>query len=299
MNKNYQQAEDFFKQHKIKAAMPLFEKVIDKEPDNIEARYKFGICLYRLKEFSNAEQVFSDVTAIDNSHHGAWYYLGLALESQKKKKKATKAYKMSLAISPDFEAAKKKIKGSNTTPRESISIGEGAQSQPDEGAGQIKYSIKRRRMGSFSRHAALIILSPLVATFAVELNSSFDEVAIFSFSAMICFAIIIDLFLRSITSKYIIYENRIDFIHGILFKKHQSIWIFEITNLSYHRNPWFLLTRNATINIESEKGNYALTGLSPAKKENRKGAVQFSKMLFDLLRNTVRTQRGEIKKVWI
>ena len=86
MNKNYQQAEDFFKQHKIKAAMPLFEKVIDKEPDNIEARYKFGICLYRLKELSNAEQVFRDITTKSNSHYEAWYYLGLALENQNNKK---------------------------------------------------------------------------------------------------------------------------------------------------------------------------------------------------------------------
>ena len=112
--------------------------------------------------------------------------------------------------------------------------------------------------------------------------------------------VFIDLLVRSRLTKYIIYEKRFDIKEGILFRKHLSCWLYEITNISFSRNPINLITGDSTITIEAEGLKYKLTGMSaPKTPGSRSSALKFMQSLFETLRNTVREERGRVKKIWI
>ena len=157
MSTSYHQAQKLFEAKKIPAAALLFEKAIKEDPSNIDAKFKLGVCWFRQKKFESAEKMFRAITANNYDDFKAWYYLGLCAERQGRENDAFSAYKIALAINPQFEAAKQKLGIEKTQKNNPDSNMPESKDTDTEGPGKILYT-GHRRMSSFIFHWILIIL---------------------------------------------------------------------------------------------------------------------------------------------
>lgn len=295
MDEIYNEAEQLFKENKIPAAVKLFEKILKQNPNDYEVKYKLAICRFRQKQFSVAESMFRQLIAVKHSDFNAWYYVGLCLERQDRIEEANSTYTVVLSLNPNFELAKKKLgmmpkaNKVKSNPSEAYIF----KSESTEGPGEILYQ-GNQRMFSFTKHwiIILIILLGMIALFIFSDDSSF-------ILGLVPIAIVfLDLIIRSKLAKYTIYEKRIDIARGILFRTHNSFWLYEITNILFSRKPFNIITGDSTITIEAGVLKFQLIGLKPPKGA-RTSPLKFMKSLFEELRNTVRDERGNVKKVWI
>lgn len=293
----YEHAMQLFEANKIALAVKAFDDVLKRDPNNTEATYKLGICQFRLKDFAHSERIFRTLIADQYGHYEAWYYLGLCLKRQDKDEEAATVFKIALAINPDFKAAKRKL--GIQKPENRPGEAKATLDEMENGPGEELYSSKMRRMSSFTSHVVLLVFSAFGASLALTF---FDFGIIYLLLIIFSLAFILalfDLIIRSRFYKYTIFEKRIDFKEGILFRNHNSLWLYEIKKLSFSQNPWMLITKNAKIKIEAENGNLVLIGLPSPKGSASRNPAKFMQLLFDELRNSVREQRGKVKKIWI
>lgn len=96
--------------------------------------------------------------------------------------------------------------------------------------------------------------------------------------------------LAYVGTHYDLYERRIDIRSGGLFRKLESIWHYEIVDVTFHRSPLMTLTGNAAISLKTQEGERRIVGLaSPSVMER----------LWREIRDAVLIERREMKKVWI
>lgn len=290
----HNQAQLLFKANKISAAARLFEEVLKQDPENMDAKLKLGVCRFRQKSFELAETIFRQLTATNHQNFNAWYYLGLCYERHGKPKDSITAYRIALAINPNFEAAKKKLKEQLQHPASETAV---FKSEPSEGPGEILYKANHRRISSFTTHCILIGLLLGGGLLLYIVHNSPSALALL-FLAIGVF-ILIDVVLRSRFTKYILYERRIDIKKGILFRDHSSVWLYEITGISFSRNPLNVVTGDSRITLDTGHAKYELTGMTAPKTSSGWSTLKFTQSLFDELRNTVRDERGNVKKIWI
>ena len=97
-------------------------------------------------------------------------------------------------------------------------------------------------------------------------------------------------FLRSRASRYTFFERRIDIAEGVLFRRFQSVWLYEIIDVEYSRGPLELLMATGRITIQTKGHQFRLVGLGNGRR---------MKKLWATLRDTVLFERREMKQVWI
>jgi membrane protein YdbS with pleckstrin-like domain len=99
--------------------------------------------------------------------------------------------------------------------------------------------------------------------------------------------------LRYATTRYAVYERRIDFANGVLFQHRHPVWLYDITDISMRRSP--LLAGKAAIDVLYE---------TPKKKSSAKSLIavasssQMREFMEDLQQSVVRERRA-MKKMWI
>lgn len=302
----FKQAEKLFKANRINAASKLYEKVLKSDGGHLESRFKLGVCRFRQKRFSEALQHFDIVLRYQAHNHNAWYYKGLCFERIGSESKALEAYRKTLEISPDFKLAKQKlIKEQDSNSGESKIFKE----QIKEGPGEVIYEEQSRRLSSYTLHWVLVIIvysSAVILTFAIYDFIYFRFSHFLRFlvaSSIIMIPLFIDLFLRSYNHRYILYQKRIEIKKGILFRKHQIFWLYEVTEIRLTQNPWYVITENYSIDFQTGRvgkdKKFTLRGLKKPKESTKITTKEFTKMLFQEMLNAVREDRGEVKKIWI
>lgn len=324
MTTEHRRAMELFSEGKIAAAKELFSRVLVEENGNAEARYKLAICEFRLKNFPIAQQSFQAITSADPEHAEAWYYLGLCCERQGDTEAAHMHYRFALAAKPDFAEAQHKLgaNGSTVPPgriagrtsegdgvKATRDVSQGTVPRPgqavfttkeEDGPGRLLYGPSRRRVSSMSEH--VIILAILFVGMAVGVwlalvgGAALGGAVVGALFLLSAVGFLVHMLLHAYFTKYLLYERRLEVKSGILFRTHVSIWLFEITKIDYTRNPMQLLTRNASLRVQSDKEEVNLVGL---KSPTQTGSLAFSEALFEELRNAVRDQRGTVKKIWI
>ena len=157
---------------------------------------------------------------------------------------------------------------------------------------------KRRRFRSYSCHLIFLLCSLFFTSwliFAIENFRSYRHFPhmqeIFFASLAICAILLITLIVKYFAYSFIIYDRRIDVNKGLFFNKITSLWIYEITDVSYHRGPFQLFTGDATITIKHTGGPpISITGLG-----NRK----FMRKIWDELRDSSLVERRSMKNWWV
>ncbi|MCP3670890.1 MAG: PH domain-containing protein [Gammaproteobacteria bacterium] len=310
MSETSEQALELFRSGEIAGARIGFQSAIVEVPDSSLNRYYLAVCEFRLKNFEESRKQLWAAIRYNPSYAKSWYYLGL-IEERTGGGLAKQYFEAALLADPDFAKAREKlgkeqahnVSGSKTAPVP-VSIPQDRQQsdtvsvlEEDDpaGPGKLVYS-SQRRLSSFGRHVfLLLLLLPLSIIMLAVLHEFRGPKELVLIIIPLLVIIVLDAFLRSRTTRYVVHERRLDIHSGILFRTVRSVWLFKIADLTMKRSPIDLLTRNATIDIEAETGNVGVTGLVPPKGER---AVLFAHKVFDELRTAVRDQRGEIKKMW-
>ena len=253
---------ELFNSGNIVESIGVLEKALKNEPNNINGIYTLGIGYFRMKEFDKAKNSFEKVITLDHCHHLAHYYLGLVYERKGKRDDAILEYKIAEIINPNFVEAKKKLNLMEATNPMQDSQGEASfapQRQAnnsttlllDEEVGALVIDGKRRRR-SFSFWFILGILTlPVLGSGLLIL-------------------LIIDICGQ--TTKYTIFERRIDIAYGIFLRRYNSIWLYQIEDIWLERSLFNWFTGDATIYLQvtglegTGFTRVEITGLGGSKK---------------------------------
>lgn len=302
-------------------AIPVFLDAVTQDPNHFQTRFLLGICYLRTNDLAAAEQSFRKAVALDNGSHDGHYYLGLALERQGRKGDAQIEYRFALAIKPDFREAAERIAG---VPRPAQKGGAGP-AKPDApakpaAAGSLAEQIaarkgptaeglpvpiagkeeiaRYRRMRSFSGHFLLTFIALVVwilAAYVLNLSRR-DDQQIFVLLTVAVFFLAITLFWRSRAHHYTIFERRIDIKSGLLFRRSEYVWLYQIEDSWITRSPLNLLTGDSKLHIQT----VAAPGTRPTvHKLSGLGNHRRMDELWVRLRDKAVVERREMKSIWI
>ena len=84
----------------LSASKRQFEKVLELEPNNLEAMLQLGLAEFRLGEADNAAERFENIIQNYRRHSGAYYYLGVYHLRHGAPEKAVENFKESLRLKP-------------------------------------------------------------------------------------------------------------------------------------------------------------------------------------------------------
>ena len=85
----------------LSASKRQFEKVLELEPNNLEAILQLGLAEFRLGEADKAAERFENIIQNYRRHSGAYYYLGVYHLRQRNFEKAVENFKESLHLKPE------------------------------------------------------------------------------------------------------------------------------------------------------------------------------------------------------
>ena len=83
-----------------RAAIPLFERILEREPQNKQAWSNLGLAYLGLGRFTDAEAAFRKQIEVNADDEHSYDYLGLALERQEKTAEAAEAFRKQIELKP-------------------------------------------------------------------------------------------------------------------------------------------------------------------------------------------------------
>jgi membrane protein YdbS with pleckstrin-like domain len=303
------QARDLMEHGNPAKASALLSELLLRDSRNTEARFLLGVSRFRQGEWPAAEREFRNTIALHNRNHLAHYYLGLALERQNRIDDAHLEYQVALGLRPDLAQARKKLglegqfavaqpplTGQNRKqdPAESLTTGDPETARAYAGKELLS---RCRRMRSCS---GLFILQQMSMAAAILFGFAAagsphdrDLPSLVAAAVVTCLFLTIVLVAKSITTRYTIFERRIDIESGILFRKRRSVWIYEVEDTSLSRSLLNLLTGDARLHVKlatTPRSEIVLTGLGNHQKMAR---------LWEDLRDASLVERRAMKRWWI
>jgi Flp pilus assembly protein TadD len=84
----------------VRAAIPLFQRVVELEPKHEQAWNDLGLAYLRAGKFDDAAKAFRKQIGVNAFDEHAYNYLGIALQQQQKFDEAEVAYKKQIAVNP-------------------------------------------------------------------------------------------------------------------------------------------------------------------------------------------------------
>lgn len=99
----------YYLQKKYDKAIQVFQKIIEKHPNNIEAHYNLGNSYFRLRQFNKAQVAYEKVYNLDSTFLDAMENLGVIFANKKEYKEAIKIWKKILEFDPKRADIKKNI----------------------------------------------------------------------------------------------------------------------------------------------------------------------------------------------
>jgi len=324
----------------IEQAEAVLQEILRTAPTDVKATFLLGVCHFRRKQLVAAEDLFRRVIGIDERHSRAWYYLGLAHERQARPTEAREAYRRALDLDPAFNEARAKLgqpqnlagdtvaaRAEGTAPAQGPGSPMQARAaapppashaptfvQPEGGAdpgmdaaryaGELLLS-RFRRMRSFSGHWLLTMLAfvafVLVTVLGVAEDFEGDLPEAFVIAALAFLALAVSLWARSRATRFDVYERRIEFKTGLLFRKQVSVWVYQIEDAWLRRGPCNLITGDATVILRasgleshsarpSQAGTFRISGL---------GDYSAMDAFWREVRDAALVERRQMKKWWV
>ena len=87
---------------KSEEAIPIYEKLLEVEPNNIGALNNFGISLIKIGDFKHAEAIYRQSISLDSTRAIAHFGLAVSLFNQNMFKEAEQACQTAVALNPEF-----------------------------------------------------------------------------------------------------------------------------------------------------------------------------------------------------
>lgn len=102
--KNY--ADFLAMAHKPNDAVPLYEKILQKDPKRTDVRFSLALIHYNKSDFQKAEEIINKVFEYDKKNLQAKYNLGAIAATKGDKEKAKQYWEELIKESPNSETAK-------------------------------------------------------------------------------------------------------------------------------------------------------------------------------------------------
>jgi tetratricopeptide (TPR) repeat protein len=95
---------------------------------------------------------------------------------------------------------------------------------------------------------------------------------------------------RVASTHYRILERRIDVSSGIIFRKTDSVWLYEVTDITFNQPLPLLICNTGKIVVHSEKTKHVVFAILSRRQMRR---------LWETMRDAVVAQRRDIKGIWV
>ena len=99
----------FYMNKKYDKAIAIFQRLIEKFPDTIEAYYNLGNAYYRVKNWEEAKRAYRKVCELDPAYVNAWENLGVIYANERNFKEAIQVWKQILKLDPGRKDVKNNI----------------------------------------------------------------------------------------------------------------------------------------------------------------------------------------------
>lgn len=124
--------------------------------------------------------------------------------------------------------------------------------------------------------------------------------------AVIAAAMIVHGFLLALSTRYQIFEGRIDIREGVLVRKLDSIWLYQIAGVHFEQPLWLAFVGHARLRLATDKFSLrgkpisrSIVGMTRMNPRVDERGAQFMVGLFHELRDSALTQGVAIKKFWV
>ena len=171
----------------LSASKRQFEKVLELEPNNLEAMLQLGLAEFRLGEADKAAERFENIIQNYRRHSGAYYYLGVYHLRHGDPEKAVENFKASLQLKPrdpetlwNLWTAYSQIGGYPADLPEEFKIQMAVSSQPSAVSRQQETGMEGRKEGREAwkkESSSLPIFQPNVESRKPKAESQFIDVA--------------------------------------------------------------------------------------------------------------------------
>jgi hypothetical protein len=104
-------ALDYHKRGDLKAAIPLLQQCVERDPENAEVLYWAGIGLLGMRDYPGGVAFLEHSRERDPSNPNLWYNLGVAYDASGRWEAARKAYEQALIFTPDAILPKNNLGG--------------------------------------------------------------------------------------------------------------------------------------------------------------------------------------------
>jgi uncharacterized membrane protein YdbT with pleckstrin-like domain len=98
-------------------------------------------------------------------------------------------------------------------------------------------------------------------------------------------------FLSARSTRYDIYQRRIDVADGVFNRRLRSTWVYEIKDIEYQQPFFLLITRNALIRLRLENGSeMKIIGFGTSSDQKR---------LWEEFTNAALRERRKLRRWWV
>jgi tetratricopeptide (TPR) repeat protein len=279
----------FYTKEKFDKALSAYQRCWGLDPNSAKANYSVGLTLKKLGRLDEAKTFLVRTLELEPKNEGAVRHLDAITLSLSQSSGAS-----SVKSSTD-DRFKNNVKLASRVENPKTSLSEQIkQGRVDPGTLLISAN---RTIGSalsamlfpITFFAGLGIFISAIATQWITSYIDNDLLTLLLLVSGILF--LFTATLRSRTTHYTIFERRIDFELGFIKKTVKSVWLFEVTGISFEQPFNLQLARTGRIMLKSEKSRPVyITGLTNTKD---------MKELYENMRDLIIEQRRDIKGQWI
>lgn len=259
------------------------DKAIALEARPADAWYGLGDQALQRGDLDEAQAAYERALEAEPAYANALYRLGEIAERRTAHDRAAELYRRALVIHPGHVSAQRRLLELRTSLAELIDRGMGRVTP-----GELQFEgrpLLRACAGRFASASAVIVTAIVLAGITGEADDSTAGVlAVVGLVAMAgAVMLIVHALLWAVTTRYRIYERRIDITTGITSRITASVWLYEITDLSYVQPLSLLVVNTAGIALTTERGQgYDITAPATARR---------TRQLWEQLRNAGAEER--------
>jgi len=321
LNRSLREAKKLVASQSYAEAEKLLSEIVSEVPAHGLAWQELGNTYYKRKDFSKAVEAYQRRYGLEPDHPAVNYSLGISLTELGRADEARMFLKRAVEIKPDFTKAIQRLellgnKQTQITSQPNPAIGNQAQKPQKEHdrplqssevtppmfskdlqqgeitPGRLLFDGRQRKRFMVHWFLMAIPFALLMAFFAMNAANPTDIYGALLIGVLYSLPIVfIFLLIKTRSHSCQIYERRIDYQQGFFFRNTDSLWLYELTNVSFQQPLLLRIFRTAKIVLESERQkSVQIVGIARASK---------MKEMWEDIRDASLSQRRDIKGLWV
>lgn len=296
----------------VTTALELLTACHRHDPGHFGTLYGLGVCYSRLGDCSRARHWLAAAQAIDPRHPG----VAEAIKALDHAVPQPAVQHHLITNTPRVSQAEPRPQNAMPGPRRKPSLAHELDGDAPVDAGCLPGKLIRRGHRRLLSHKRLYIgiIALLAAIAAAKARSAISAsrgapapaAAVLTGSgyAYLVLAIlgIVGAMLSQALTHYAVYERRVDISHGVLFRKHQMIWLYDVLDIELVQSPLLMLAGTGTLILQTDrppKPSWVPPRKSSMPQLRAFGPISRLRKMQQELLAMVEVERRSMKKNWI